>query len=66
MDHFDRRLEIDLAHLLDPIVDAPVPRRHRQRGLRALTGGLSGLPLEMAIVAEPVPVVVAASVGTPS
>ncbi len=57
MDHFDRRLEIDLAHLLDPIVDAPAPRRRRQKGLRALVGGMSGLPLEMAIVAEPVRVV---------
>jgi len=57
MDHFDRRLEIDLAHLLDPIVDAPAPRRRRQKGLRALAGGMSGLPLEMVIVAEPVLVV---------
>lgn len=67
MDHFERRLENELAHLLDPIVDSPVPRRRRQRGLRALPGGMSGLPLELTVVAEPVPVaVVAAPVGTPS
>jgi hypothetical protein len=57
MDHFDRRLEIDLAHLLDPIVDAPPPRRRRQKGPRALTSGMNGLPLEIVVVAEPVLVV---------
>jgi hypothetical protein len=64
MDHFDRRLEIDLARLLDPIVDAPVPRRRRRSGLKALQGGLSGLPADTVVLAEPVPAGV--PVGTSS
>ena len=65
MDDFDRRLEIELAHLLDPIVDAPAPRRRRQPTLRALAGGLDGQPfVELTvIVPEPLPAV-AAPVGT--
>ena len=67
MSDFDRRLEIELAHLLDPIVDAPVPRRRRQSTtLRALAGGLldgqAGVELTV-VVAEPVPVTVV-PVGT--
>ena len=64
MDTFDRRLEVELAHLLDPIVDAPVPRRRRPGALRTLQGGLAGLPVDTVILAEPV--VVAAPVGTVS
>jgi len=65
MDDFDRRLEIELAHLLDPIVDAPAPRRRRQPTLRALAGGLDGQSfVELTvIVPEPLPAV-AAPVGT--
>jgi hypothetical protein len=65
MDHFDRRLDIDLANLLDPIVDAPVPPRRRARRLRTVAGGLTTQAVEIAVVAEPVPVV-ASPVGTPS
>jgi len=66
MDDFDRRLEIELAHLLDPIVDAPAPRRRRQSVLRAIAGGLDGQPLvELTVVVpEPIPAIVA-PVGTP-
>ena len=66
MDDFDRRLEIELAHLLDPIVDAPIPRRRRQPTLRAIAGGLAGQPLvELTVVVpDPVPAI-AAPVGTP-
>jgi hypothetical protein len=68
MDHFERRLEIALAHLLDPIVDARVPRRRRPGGLKALSGGLSGLPADTVILAEalPVPVPVPATLANPS
>jgi hypothetical protein len=63
MDDFEKRLEIDLANWLDPVVDAPVPRRRRQsNGLRALTGGLAR-PLEITVVPEPIAVV--AGTGTP-
>ena len=62
MDDFDRRLEIELAHLLDPIVDAPVPRRRRQATLRALAGGLDVVTQPVVqvsvVVHEPVPVAV--------
>jgi hypothetical protein len=65
MDDFDRRLEIELANLLDPIVDAPAPRRRRQSTLRAIAGGLDGQPIvELTVVVpEPIPVV-ATPVGT--
>jgi hypothetical protein len=62
MDDFDRRLEIELAHLLDPIVDAPVPRRRRQPNLRSIGGGPDLSSPEITVVHEPVPVV--APVGT--
>jgi hypothetical protein len=65
MDDFDRRLEIELAQMLDPIVDAPVPVRRRQSQLRALDGGgLDGQPIDvnMRVVSEPVHI--AARVGT--
>jgi len=66
MDDFDRRLEIELAHMLDPIVDAPAPRRRRLSPFRALAGGLGELPAELvAVVPEPVPVAVVAPVGSP-
>jgi len=66
VDDFDLRLEIDLAHLLDPIVDGPVPRRRRLSTLRAVAGGLvDEKPVEVTIVAESVPVAVVAPVGTP-
>ena len=74
MDQFDRLLEIQLARLLDPIAEAPAPPRRRQPrkqgGLRALTGGLAmgrpGRPLDLLVVAEPIPViaVVPTPVGT--
>ncbi len=57
MDDFSRRLEIELAHLLDPIVDVPVPRRRRQSTLRALAGGLVVQAEVVAVVHEPVPAV---------
>ena len=64
MDGFDRRLEIELKHLLDRIVDAPVPRRRRTPTFRALPGGLLEQTAElMATVPEPVPVAVA-SIGS--
>jgi hypothetical protein len=47
MDRFDRRLELELARWLDPIVDLPAPRRRRRRALVALpavTGGLTADP----------------------
>jgi hypothetical protein len=74
MDHFDRLLEIELARLLDPIVEAPAPPRRRQPRklgvLRALTGGLADgrpdSPIALVVMAEPVPViaVVPTPVGT--
>ena len=64
MDDFERRLDIELAHLLDPIVDAPVPRRRRQSSLRMVDGGLNASPPEIGAVHEPVAVVV--PLGTPS
>lgn len=63
MDAFDRRLEIELRHLLDPIVDASVPRRRSLATLRALPGGLLEQTAELASVPETLPVV--APVGTP-
>jgi len=67
MDDFDQRLEIELAHLLDPIVDAPAPRRRRQPILRAIAGGLvdgqPGVELMTLVVPETLPVAVA-PVGT--
>ncbi len=56
MDNFDRRLEVELAHLLDPIVAGPVPRRRRPGALRTLQGGLTSLPVETILIAEPVAV----------
>jgi hypothetical protein len=74
MDQFDRLLEIQLARLLDPIVEAPAPPRRRQPrkhgALRALTGGLAvgrpGLPIDLVVVAGPALViaVVPTPVGT--
>jgi len=52
MGQFDRTLELELARLLDPIVDAPAPRR-RRRG-----GGLRVAVLEVGLQVQPVPVVV--------
>jgi hypothetical protein len=66
MDDFDRLLELELARMLDPIVAAPAPRRRRRRGLRvleSLTVELTVAPSEVALVVEPVPVAVVASVG---
>ena len=67
MDDFEHRLEIELAHMLDPIVDAPAPRRRRQSSLRALAGGLDRQSDPAAVltgvVPEPIPVAVA-PVGT--
>ncbi len=57
MDDIDRLLEIELARLLDPIVDAPAPRRRRRRDkgvLRAVAGGLSLASEVAALVVEPV------------
>jgi hypothetical protein len=63
MDAFDRRLEIELKHLLDPIVDVPVPRRRPVATFRALPGGLLEQTAEVVGVPEPLPAV--APVGTP-
>ena len=63
MDHFDRQLELELARMLDPVVNAPVPRRGRRRGLTVLTMVAPEVPL---LVTEPVPVAFAAPVATPS
>jgi hypothetical protein len=61
MDHFDRILELELARLLDPIVNAPVPRRRRRRG------GLTVVSSDLSVLVEPVPVpiVVVAPIVTP-
>ena len=65
MGDFDRRLEIELRHLLDPIVDAPVPRRRRLAIFRAIPGGLLEQAVELAVVVpEPAPVAVVPA-GTP-
>ncbi len=65
MDDFDRRLEIELAQMLDPIVDAPAPGRRRQSPLRALEGGgLGGSPIEVNVKVVPEVVPVVAPVGT--
>lgn len=63
MDDFDRRLEIELASFLDPIVDAPAPWRRRQSTLRAVNGGLTEALPEVVVVHEPV--AVTAPVATP-
>ena len=63
MDAFDRRLEIELKQLLDPIVDAPVARRRSLATVRVLPGGLLEQTAELAFVREPV--AVPAPVGTP-
>jgi hypothetical protein len=65
VDDFDLRLELELAHLLDPVVDGPVPRRRRQPTFRAVAGGLDEQPVDVTIVAESVPVAVAAPVAAP-
>jgi len=68
MDHFDRLLEIGLARMLDPIVNGPTPPRRWRRTLTALhlvPGGISALPADMAVIAEPVPVAIPAQMGTP-
>ena len=52
MDPLDRLLELELARLLDPIVNAPVPRRRRRRG------GLTVVASDLPVLVEPVPVVV--------
>jgi hypothetical protein len=59
MDHFDRILEIELARLLDPIVNAPVPRRRPRRG------GLTVFTSEISVLVEPVPVPVPVVVVSP-
>lgn len=60
MDGFDRQLEIELKHLLDRIVDAPVPRRRRTATFRALPGGLLEQTAELTVVVpEPMPVAAA-------
>jgi hypothetical protein len=64
MDDFDRRLEIELAHLLDPIVDAPVPRSRRQSNLYSVEGGPGVNPPEISVVHESMAAV--APVGTAS
>ncbi len=62
MEHFDRLLELELARLLDPVVNAPAPRRRgpRRAGtLKAVAGGLTVLPSDM------VPLAIVAPIGTP-
>jgi hypothetical protein len=69
MDHFDRLLELDLAHWLDPIVDAPAPRRRRPRGagtLKAKAGGLIVAPSDMVLLAEPVTLAIVVPIGIPA
>ena len=68
MDHFDRLLELELARLLDPIVEAPAPRRRRRRGagtLKAVTGGLTDLPSDIIVLVEPVTLAIVAPIGAP-
>ena len=62
MDHFDRILELELARLLDPIVNAPVPRRRRRRG------GLTIISSDLSVLVEPasVPIPVVAPVILPA
>jgi len=52
MDQLDRILELELARLLDPIVRVPAPPRRRRRG------GLTVVVSDVAVLVEPVPVVV--------
>ena len=69
MDHFDRHLELELAGLLDPIVEAPAPRRRRRLGagaLKAVTGGMTVVPSDMAVLVEQVPLAIVAPAGTPA
>lgn len=59
MNDFDERLERELASLLDRIVARPAPRRRRAGGtnpLKAIAGGLAGVPVEAPVIAEPAPV----------
>jgi hypothetical protein len=68
MDHFDRLLELELARLLDPIVEAPASRRRRRRGpgtLKAVAGGLTDLTSDMIVLVEPVTLAIVAPIGTP-
>ncbi len=73
MDDFEKLLKTELSRLLDPIVDAasapPLRRRHRSAAgsLRAVAGGLGGIPTEVVLV-EPVavPVAVSTTAGTPA
>jgi hypothetical protein len=68
MDQFDRLLELELARLLDPIVEAPAPRRRRRRAagtLKAVAGGLTDLPSDLLVVVEPVTLAIVAPIATP-
>jgi hypothetical protein len=67
MDHLDRLLELELAHWLDPIVKAPAPRRRRRGAatLRAVDGGLTGLPSDTVVLAKAVPLAIVAPIGVP-
>ena len=55
MDHLDRLLELELARLLDPIVDAPFPRRRRRRWAHP----------DLVVLVEPVPLAIVAPIVTP-
>jgi hypothetical protein len=69
MEHFDRLLELELARLLDPVVNAPAPRRRRPRRagtLKAVAGGLTVLPSDMVVLTESVPLAIVAPIGTPA
>ena len=59
MNDFDKRLERDLASMLDPIVARPAPRRRQSGGtnpLRTIAGGLAGGPVEAPVITEQLPV----------
>jgi hypothetical protein len=65
MDDFDRLLALELARMLDPVVEAPPPPRRRRRPvpLEAVTGGLATVPAEVAVVVEPIPIALVAPIG---
>jgi hypothetical protein len=68
MDDFERLLEIQLARLLDPVVEGPHPPRKRRKPPVALVhprpdaGGLDELPPDIVVLDETDPLAVAVRV----